>query len=120
MEKRLYDQGEIRMRISPVVMRYPFHPQPGRPPPRRLRHRRLRVTMVMTVGTGDAVMLIQPFEIGPVNVVSYSLWHPQPQAQPDPVTSSSSYWPGSSWVMTSGSSISVQLPARRVKVSPQG
>ena len=118
MEKRLYDQGEIRMRISPVVMRYPFHPQPGRQPPRRLRQSRLRVTMVMTVGTGDAVMLMQPPEIGPVNVVSYSLWHPQ--AQPEPVTSSSSYWPGSRWVITSGSSISVQLPARRVKVSPQG
>ena len=118
MEKRPYDQGEIRARISPVVMRYPFHPQLERHPPRRLRHRRLRATMVMTVGMGEAVMLMQPPEIGPVNVVSYSLL-PQPQEQPV-LTCSISYWPGIRPAMISGSSSSVQLPARRVKVSPQG
>ena len=69
------------MRISPVIMLQQFQPQPERQPRRRRRQMRLRVTMVITVGTGEPVMDTQPPEIGPVNVVSYSLLQPQEQPQ---------------------------------------
>ena len=62
-----------------------FQPQWQR---RRRRVKRLRVTMVMTVGTGDWVMDTQPPEIGPVKVVSYSR---QPQAQEEEEIRSISY-----------------------------
>ena len=68
--------------------------------------------MVMTVGTTEQVMETQPLQIGPVKVVSNS--------RQEGRICSISYWPGSRFVMTRGSSISVQLPTRRVKNSPQG
>ena len=67
-------------------MNQPMKPQVGRQP-RRRRAKRLRETMVITVGTGEAVMEMQPFEIGPVNVVSYSPWQPQEQPAPESGTS---------------------------------
>lgn len=95
------------MLVQPVYL-------PQQPRLRR-RQMRLRLTMVITTGTREAVIDTVLQLIGPVYVVSYSL---QPQAEG--VTCSISYWPGMRPVMTSGSSSSVQLPARRVKISPVG
>ena len=80
-----------RKRIGESICALPllyYQPQVLLQPRLRRRQSRLRLTMVITTGTRDAVMDTELQLIGPVYVVSYSL---QPQHPEAPPTCSISY-----------------------------